>query len=110
MKENYRINDSCLNCRFAFIWCEYDEGIQPYCNKNNDRPLCGSTLCKENFDFKMKGEFEKQIDAWDKWEKTHKVDYCGICDLWEKEKECAASAESQPANIQQAAIQNGDKQ
>jgi hypothetical protein len=44
---NYREQNGCYNCNYLFIKLEYDEPVMYYCNIDNNRPLCLSSMMDE---------------------------------------------------------------
>lgn len=90
MKNNYKNQNCCHNCKHVFIKSEYDEGDDYYCHEDkSERPPCGSVFMKEAFlwDEKDKRTSKKErMERWDKWEKwktKREVKSFGICDKWE---------------------------
>lgn len=67
---NYKVQDGCHNCKYVFIYSDYDCGDDWFCNINQDRPLCGSCSMEEQFGGGGEGEaegfrkkFRKEIDS-----------------------------------------------
>lgn len=88
--KSYRVQKACTNCKNCFTLREFDSVNSYYCMLDAPkRPLCGSVLMDEPFDYRnKKGEklFNKQIRSWDKWSENREVCSFGICDKWEWEK------------------------
>lgn len=81
MKNNYRVQNCCANCKHVFIRSEYDDESSYYCTLNaSKRPLCGSVAMKEagldNDDY--------DYEAWYNWAEKHVVVEHGICDEYER--------------------------
>lgn len=84
---NYKNQDGCYNCKFCFIFEEYNEGFSYYCNADgSERPLCGSVYMREGFlaHTQNREEWKNLRDKWITWAKNREVKPCGICDLHKK--------------------------
>jgi hypothetical protein len=81
--KNYRDQtppDSCASCKKVFVKIEYDDYLEYFCNKEHDRPLCGSVFLCEQHRSPSDEEFNAQYDQWEQWAEDHKVNENGICD------------------------------
>ena len=87
---DYRIQKSCSNCVYCFLYSDYDDGGEYYCNIENNRPLCGSVSLNEDFyeinECKTEEEYRKQneegykkLRIWNDWSIENRVDSNGIC-------------------------------
>lgn len=72
---NYRIVDSCANCKHCELIKNQDY-TQSYCNINKDSPP--KVNYREN-DPNEDKIWEKRIE----WEVENRVELIGFCDLWE---------------------------
>ncbi len=87
MKENYKSQDGCNNCKFVFVKYDYDEGETYFCTQDGvKRPLCLSVGMHESPDT-MDGMFQQRWNEWDEWSIKREVEPFGICDVWEIKKE-----------------------
>ena len=85
--ESYRIVKTCANCLKCFRWSDYDDPYDYYCNRNNDRPPCGSTAMGEEFrgwdpeknDYVLRYKDWKS-DEWTIWSEKNRVSVFGCCD------------------------------
>ncbi len=97
--DNYRLQNitpsekesCCITCIHAFIPLDFllDENASPpqiYCNVNKDRTISGDIL-SEPFNYYDEEQLSAQENGWAKWASTHKVDFVGICDKFQKVKE-----------------------
>jgi hypothetical protein len=85
----------CDDCKKKFIYYDYDCGEDIYCNRDGDRPLCGSSSMDESFsgamaksridigDDKYYEEYSRLMDYWSDWAGEHWTSEAAICDLWE---------------------------
>jgi hypothetical protein len=78
-KHGYVERIGCHMCKHRFEYCDYDSGIEYYCNLNGDRPKCGSVELKEQFDFDNNQKCDSEMDIWAKWEEENKIKPWGIC-------------------------------
>lgn len=87
--DSYKELQTCMNCSKCFKFEEYDQGYDYYCNKDNDRPKCGSVSMDEchGDDFFHLSDREiyeqeriKERDAWNLWAENHIVSPNGCCD------------------------------
>lgn len=93
-KQKYLIQSGCYNCKFCFVFDDYKTKREYYCNCNDDRPLCGSSLLKEEFADISKilarnneelTKYEQNKKAWEQWAAKNQVHMCGICiNYWPK--------------------------
>ena len=80
----YIDQNGCHNCNLCFVMEEYDSGNTYYClHDAPPRPICGSILMGEGFDF---GDDLDDYEKWEEWEKGKKVNSWGICGKWEKKE------------------------
>ena len=83
--KNYHEQDGCNNCECVFLMYEYDDVNVWYCNKNGDRPRCGSCAMCEDF-LKPNAEWDTQkARLWNIWSNKHYVSPNGICDDYKKQ-------------------------
>ena len=78
----------CATCLHSFVPLDFLLGENPpeiYCNVNKDRTISGDVLT-EPFNYYSLHEMKAQEDGWARWSKTHKVEFAGICDKFEKVK------------------------
>lgn len=71
---NYRVQNSCYNCRFVLEDSIQDCGTYFYCNLGEIISLKAFFLPKTKNQRLEKVDFEKKFE----------VDECGICDDWEE--------------------------
>jgi len=97
-KNNYHPQNGCWNCKHEFVWEDYDSPYEFFCNIDNDRPKCGSSLIEETFNFEVEennmisnplmggdADYPDSVQ-WDIWADKHSVREAGICDKWEEKK------------------------
>ena len=97
---NLRDQDGCHNCRFVFVYREYEEGDTFFCDVDGDRPVCPSPLLGEylpatNHHIMSNSESRKlrraAEDAWNEWvgfgSRGHRREGWQICDKWEKQQD-----------------------
>lgn len=79
--EEYRLQFGCWNCKYVFVFEEYEQGDILYCTYGAPkRPLCGSVALGENpFDFGDPIEIHKR---WQEWSEGREVEPYGICLNW----------------------------
>lgn len=100
--KNYRVQNSCVNCKFVLRTYEYDEADEFYCildPKALPRPMCGSCAMEEVFytvtDKSMLADSEDSYEQseqewlraeqkWEDWSSKYHVSGQGICDAWEE--------------------------
>ena len=85
IKDEYRTQDGCHNCKHVFVMREWDEGSLLYCNENKDRPRCQSVLLNE-CDANNSKEFPNRLKTWCDWADAHEVRPYGICNNYKKRK------------------------
>ena len=92
---NWKKQDGCHNCKKKFVMYDYDGGGEIFCNKNNDRPLCGSVALKESFLDKIKqylgtnkynAEYSRLSKKWDDWGRDHWTMESSVCDDWQEDE------------------------
>ena len=80
--KNYRILESCGNCKSCLVEEGFDDPDRFYCNNKKDRPVVKMQI--NNFRI---GSTDKQIEDYEKlckWEEEHEVVQNGICYLYKK--------------------------
>lgn len=101
---NYKVQDGCWNCRFAFVLFLY-QSTEYYCHQDgSDRPRHGEEGEKHpprpmRRDSRLEGEdLEREVKAaraqwrleycepWNQWAMRHRVAKCGICSKHERMK------------------------
>jgi hypothetical protein len=85
MKNNYKEQNGCHNCKRCFIFEEYDEDYKYFCTLNAPpRPKCGSTFMSsmrsEEKWSKDKETRYKERATWEEWQEGKEVKAWGICD------------------------------
>lgn len=82
---SYSPQVGCHDCRFVFVYSEYDCGERYYCTHGAPtRPRCGSVAMGEHF-FPDDGPDEgvEPINRWQEWSKGREVQPWGTCAEWE---------------------------
>ena len=47
LPDSYCLQNGCHNCEHVFVFTEFEEGTQYFCNQSKDRPLCDSVFMRE---------------------------------------------------------------
>lgn len=79
---------NCLNCCHCYIPNDFMMGLNKaefYCNVSKDKPLSGDIL-SEPFNYYDSEVYFAQEEKWDKWSKSHSVQYNWVCDSFERAK------------------------
>jgi hypothetical protein len=93
----FRTQKACRNCRHSFERREYEGEYETFCNRDNNRPLCGSVMMGEYPDpplpdsgapdAKAMEEYgillNKMYGEWDAWSTPRKVEPDCICDAYD---------------------------
>lgn len=81
MKNNYRKQPGCHNCRHCEMTSDHDEPTSYWCNSDGSiRPISGSVLMDERIHNLPDHYAHIAYEIWDKWCEGRKVDPFGICD------------------------------
>jgi hypothetical protein len=81
-------SNHCVNCCHCYIPSDFLMKLTPvetYCNISKDKPLSGDIL-SEPFNYYDSEVYFAQEEKWEKWSKSHMVQYNGICDSFERAK------------------------
>lgn len=84
MKPNsYKEQKCCGTCGFVYVYWDYDDH-EYYCHQDGSkRPTSGAW----NDEWPPEIGIRKMLAvAWDRWAKSRKVEFHGVCDEW-KEKD-----------------------
>ena len=76
MITNYRILNTCSDCKHCFIKNDYDCSDEYFCllkNLETPRPKCGSVAMDERFTTSPQTVFDVEYDAWFDWEQKNVV-------------------------------------
>jgi hypothetical protein len=93
--KDYTIQPACMNCTKVFQWYDHDDPNQYYCNKDNNRPACSSTIIDptpdappeawENDEHPHWEMIRQRSEQWQKWSEEYKVQPCGTCPEYQKD-------------------------
>jgi len=92
MNNNLRDQNGCHNCRFVFVYREYDEGDTYFCDLDGTRPTCPSVLMDECPSITQCREEWRRVDRqWDEWAgfgvHGRKRGGWEMCDEWKKRQD-----------------------
>ena len=85
--KNIKDQDGCHDCKYVFVFDEYDQGYEYYCTYDAPkRPLCMSVSMDECPDLDNNKKYNEAHDAWNAWSKNRKVNAWSICSNYEKDE------------------------